>query len=77
MAVLHAKGQANGLHTDFLHEGILGTVFRGRLLEETTIGGPPRRRADDRRAEPGSPASRSTSIDPSDPFPEGYTIGDI
>ena len=37
MAVLHAKGRL-GLDEDFRHEGILGTVFTGRLVEETRIG---------------------------------------
>jgi proline racemase len=37
MAALHAKAKL-GLHQDFVHEGILGTVFTGRLLEETTVG---------------------------------------
>ena len=37
MAVLHAKGRL-GLGEDFRHEGILGTVFTGRLLEETQVG---------------------------------------
>src|SRR3954464_408864 len=33
MAVLHAKGRL-GIAEDFRHEGILGTVFTGRLVEE-------------------------------------------
>jgi hypothetical protein len=37
MAVMHAKGQL-GLYEDFVHEGILGTTFTGRLLEETRVG---------------------------------------
>ncbi|MET1231401.1 MAG: proline racemase family protein, partial [Candidatus Limnocylindrales bacterium] len=37
MAVLHAKGQL-GLGEAFVHEGILGTTFTGRLVEETTVG---------------------------------------
>ena len=37
MAVLHAKGQLK-LGDRFLHEGILGTVFTGEVVEETTIG---------------------------------------
>src|SRR5690348_16378388 len=37
MATLHAKGQLE-LGRDFRHEGILGTVFTGRLVEEATIG---------------------------------------
>ncbi|HSL34645.1 MAG TPA: proline racemase family protein, partial [Candidatus Limnocylindrales bacterium] len=37
MAVLHARGQL-ALDEDFRHEGILGTVFTGRLVEEATVG---------------------------------------
>ena len=37
MAVLHAKGQL-AMGEDFRHEGILGTVFTGRLEEETRVG---------------------------------------
>jgi proline racemase len=75
MAVLHARGQL-GLGEDFRHEGILGTVFTGRLLEATTVG--------DRAAV--VPAITGTAwitgfasyvVDPTDPFPEGFTVGDI
>src|SRR6188474_572606 len=37
MAALHARGKL-ALDQPFRHEGILGTVFTGRLLEETKIG---------------------------------------
>src|SRR6266851_5611067 len=37
MAVLHAKGKLP-LHQDFVHEGILGTIFTGRLVAETRVG---------------------------------------
>ena len=37
MAALHAKGKL-GLNENFLHEGILGTIFTGRLIEETQVG---------------------------------------
>src|SRR5512141_9670 len=37
MATLYARGQL-GLNQDFLHEGILGTLFTGRLIEKTMIG---------------------------------------
>src|SRR5215470_16666656 len=37
MASLHAKGQL-GLNQDFVHEGVLGTIFTGRLIEETQVG---------------------------------------
>ena len=41
MAVLHARGQLP-IGQDFVHEGILGTTWTGRLLRETTIGSVPR-----------------------------------
>jgi proline racemase len=75
MAVLHARGQLE-LDEDFRHEGILGTVFTGRLVEETTIGG----------LAAVVPTISGTAwitgfadyvVDPTDPFPEGFTIGDI
>ena len=37
MAVLHAKGRL-ALGADFVHEGILGTVFTGRLIRESRVG---------------------------------------
>jgi proline racemase len=75
MAVLHAKGQLP-LNRDFVHEGILGTIFTGRLIEETSVGTYP-------AVVPTlSGQAWITSIsqyvlDPGDPFPEGFTVGDI
>jgi proline racemase len=75
MAVLHAKGQL-GLQQDFRHEGILGTVFTGCLLEETGVG----------QYQAVVPTLSGQAwiagfanyvLDPSDPFPAGYTVGDI
>src|SRR5947209_5938074 len=37
MAALHAKGGLP-LGQDFVHEGILGTTFTGRLVEQTRVG---------------------------------------
>ena len=75
MAVLHATGRL-AVGEDFRHEGILGTVFTGRLVEETMIGG-----------RPAVVATISGTAwitgfatwvaDPTDPFPDGYTVGDI
>jgi proline racemase len=75
MAVLYAKGQL-GLQQDFRHEGILGTVFTGRLVEETRVG-------DYRAVVPTLSGQAwitgmaSYMLDPTDPFPEGFTVGDI
>jgi proline racemase len=75
MAVLHAKGQL-ALDEDFRHEGILGTVFTGRLVEEARVG--------DYRAV--VPTLQGTAwitgfsryvVDPEDPYPDGFTVGDI
>jgi proline racemase len=75
MAVLHASGEL-ALHEDFVHEGILGTTFVGRLVERTTVGGRPAvvptltgRAWITGRAE--------YVLDETDPFPEGFTLGDL
>ena len=75
MATLHARGRLR-IGEDFRHEGILGTVFTGRLLEETALG--------DRAAVVPQITGQAwiTGIadyvlDPTDPFPDGFTIGDI
>jgi len=75
MAILHAKGRLR-IGEDFRHEGILGTVFTGRLLEETQVGSY-------RAVVPTITGTAwitgfaSYVLDPSDPFPEGYTVGDL
>ncbi len=75
MAALHAKGQLP-LGRDFVHEGVLGTTFTGRLVRETRVG--------DHPAVIPTISGRawitgfSTYVlDPADPFPEGFTLGDI
>jgi Proline racemase len=75
MAVLHAKGRL-AVGEDFRHEGILDTVFTGRLVEETRVGG----RAAVVPTITGTAwitGFASYVVDPTDPFPEGFTVGDI
>jgi proline racemase len=64
------------LETDFIHEGILGTTFTGRLVKKTKVG----------NYDAVVPTITGRAwitgfaqyvLDDSDPFPEGYTIGDI
>lgn len=75
MAALWAKGQLS-LNQDFRHEGILGTLFTGRLIRETRMG-------DYRAVVPTLQGTAwitgfaSYVVDPEDPFPTGYTVGDI
>ena len=73
MAALHARGKLP-LGQDYVHAGILGTRFTGRLLEETRVG-------------PYTAVTASLTgrawitgysqfvLDPEDPFPEGFTLG--
>ena len=75
MATLHARGEL-GIGDAFVHEGILGTTWTGRLLRTTQVGSYP-------AVVPtitGSAWIYALSqyvVDSEDPFPEGFTVGDI
>ena len=75
MAVLHAKGR---LHVGeaFRHEGILGTVFTGHLVEETSVG-PYRAVVPTITGTAWITGMATYVVDPTDPFPDGFTVGDI
>ena len=75
MAALHAKGQL-GLYEDFVHEGILGTTFTGRLLEETRVG-PYAAVVPALSGQAWITGFAQYVVDPEDPFPNGFTVGDI
>ena len=75
MATLHARGRL-GLHEDFHHEGILGTIFTGQLVAETTVGQYPAV-VPTLSGQAWITGFASYVVDPSDPFPEGFTVGDI
>lgn len=75
MAALHAKGQLE-LNTDFRHEGILGTVFTGSLLRETMVGAMPAV-VPTIRGQAWVTGIAQYVVDPNDPFPNGFTVGDI
>ncbi|MBI3745791.1 MAG: proline racemase family protein [Chloroflexi bacterium] len=75
MAVLHARGRLK-VGEDFRHEGILGTVFTGRLVEETTVG-PHRAIVPTITGSAWITGFASYVLDPTDPFPDGFTVGDI
>jgi proline racemase len=75
MAILHAKGKL-GLNQDFRHEGVLGTIFHGRLIEETAVG-PYRAVVPTIGGTAWITGFASYAVDPEDPFPEGFTVGDI
>lgn len=75
MATLHARGQL-GLNEDFHHEGILGTVFTGRLVEETRVG-PYQAVVPTISGTAWITGMSQYGVDPSDPFPNGFKVGDI
>ncbi|HKF52998.1 MAG TPA: proline racemase family protein [Candidatus Acidoferrales bacterium] len=75
MATLHAKGEL-ALNCDFVHEGILGTTFTGKLIAETQVG----KYAAVIPTISGRAWITGFSeyvVDAGDPFPEGFTVGDI
>ncbi len=75
MATLYARGRLP-LHQDFRHEGVLGTVFTGCLVEETMVG-PYRAVVPTLGGQAWITGMSSYVVDPSDPFPDGFTVGDI
>ena len=75
MAVLHARGELP-LHQDFVHESILGTTFTGRLIAETTVGPYPAV-IPTIGGQAWITGIAQYLLDPTDPFPEGFTVGDI
>ncbi len=75
MAVLHARGDLP-LGTDFVHEGILGTTFTGQLVRETAVG-PHGAVVPTITGRAWITGFAHYALDPSDPFPEGFTVGDL
>ena len=75
MATLHARGRLE-VNQEFHHEGILGTKFIGKVLRETTVG--PYPAIVPSITGSGWITAISTYVlDPTDPFPDGFTVGDI
>ncbi len=75
MAVLYAKGKL-ALHQDFHHEGILGTIFTGCLIGETRVDPYPAV-IPTLSGQAWITGFANYVVDPDDPFPNGFTIGDI
>ncbi len=75
MAVLHARG-ALAPGADFVHEGPLGTTFTGRIEEVTQVG-PYAAIVPSLSGQGWIYGLSNYLLDPSDPFPQGYTVGDI
>ena len=74
MAALHARGELHAGDT-MSHASVIGSMFDGRVVSETEVGGRPAI----------VPAIRGSAwitgitqvlVDPTDPFPEGYLLSD-
>lgn len=75
MAALHARGQLRVGDT-FRHEGVLGTVFTGRVLDETTVG-PYRAIVPEISGRAWITGFAHYVVDAEDPFPDGFKVGDL
>ena len=75
MATLHARGKL-GLNEEFRHEGILGTIFTGKLIEETQVGDIPAV-VPTLGGEAWITGYANYVVDPTDPYPQGFKVGDI
>jgi proline racemase len=74
LAVMHARGEI-AVGERFVHESIIGTEFIGTILGTTEAGGVPAVRP----AITGSAfitAFHQYVLDPADPFPTGFRLGD-
>lgn len=75
MAVLHARGLLDK-GRDYVNQGPLGTVFTGRIVGTTKVG-PYDAIVPTLAGQGWITGTANYTIDPSDPFPQGYTVGDI
>jgi proline racemase len=75
MAALYAKSRL-GLGEDFVHESILGTTFTGCLLRETQVG-PYDAVVPTITGQAWIYGLSQYVLDPTDPFPDGFTVGDL
>ncbi len=75
MATLHARGQL-ALNEEFRHESVLGTEFVGKLVEETTVGSY-QAVVPTITGRAWITALSQYVVTPDDPFPRGYTMGDL
>jgi proline racemase len=75
MATLHARG-ALAVGDEFHHEGPLGTIFTGRVVKETAVG-PHKAIVPTLSGRAWITGTAEYVLDPEDPFPRGFTLGDL
>ncbi len=72
MTLLHHQGKL-GLNENYVNAGPLGTLFRGRLVEETRVGGI-RAVVAEISGQAYITGIHEFVLDPADPFPEGFLL---
>jgi proline racemase len=75
MATLWARGRL-GLNQPFRHQSVLGTTFVGTLVEQTRVG-PYAAVVPTITGSAWITAISQYVLDAEDPFPEGFTVGDL
>lgn len=73
LALLHAQGRI-GIGEEFIHESILGTVFKSRIVEEGRVDGYPAI-IPEVTGSAFLTGSHQFFIDPRDPLKEGFLLG--
>jgi proline racemase len=74
MAVLHARGLM-GVEDSMAHCSVIGSVFHGRILSETSVG-PRTAIVPAISGQAWITGITEVLLDPTDPFPEGYLLSD-
>ncbi len=73
MAALATRDEL-GLHSDFVHQSLIGSRFVGRLVEETAVG-PYRAFVPTISGRAWITGTANYLLDPDDPFPSGFMMG--
>jgi trans-L-3-hydroxyproline dehydratase len=74
MAALHARGLMR-VGDEMTHASVIGSTFDGRIVGETTVGGRPAI-VPAIRGSAWITGVTQVTLDPTDPFPEGYLLSD-
>lgn len=75
LAVMHARGQI-GIGERFVHRSILGTEYVGEVAETLSVG-PYAGIRPTISGQAWVTGFHQYVVDPTDPFPEGYTLSDV
>jgi proline racemase len=72
LAALHARGEL-GVGEEFVNESVIGTRFRGRIVEETEVAGMPAV-VPEITGRAWITGMGQYMLDPEDPFPAGFSL---